>query len=1260
MAERIKGLQIDLSLNDMGISKKLSDVKREFRSLNTSMKTSNNNFKYGDKSAASYKSRMNELQTAVEGSSKHLDQLKKRHAEVVQEQGAGSKAALNYADEINRESDTLNMYKDQLDRVTAAYRENYSFSGRLSKSFSSIGNGFKAVGAKAQSLGDSLTSHITKPAGIAAIAMAGITAKLGFDRLKGLDTAKAKLEGLGYSGKEVETITDQVTDAIKGGMTTIAEGTDIAAGALAAGVHQGKDLKKYIQLVGDAAAGANRPVGEMATIFNRVKGQGKLMTEELNSIEDGMPGFSRAMAKHYGVSMEKFREMVSDGKVQSKDFLDVMDDFAGNMAESYAQSLEGMWKNTKAYIGQIGEKFLHGVFQQAKGSLKEFEDLLSSKAVQTWAKNAGVSLAKGIGEIGSKIGDLVNWWKNLDGSTQKTLGNIAKWAGIVLIAIGPMLTMFGKVATITGSMFGGLSKVAGGIAKLGTNIKSAGSLMGGLASTFSKTAGILSAITSPIGLIVIGLVALGTALVVAYKKSETFRNIVNGAFNAIKDTLSTVWSSVIQPVLGGIAKLFGSVWKQIKSASDTILPDLQIIFDAVFKSMSDKATGFWNTIKTVFGFLSNVIQTIMPGLKAVVKNTFDGISNIISGAVNIIMGIVQTFAGLLSGDFKGMWEGIKRTALGFWDVIKGLFKVSFIGQMIAFVKGMYTTVLGWFSNLWKGAVNIFNGLKTSVIKIWTNIKNGVINLVKAWWSNVKHNFNVMKNGVTNIFNGVKNTVVKIWNTIKSKVSGLVGGMKDGTLKTVGKMRDGIKNIVDKIKGFFTGMVTAVKKGLNKLIDGVNWVGGKLGMGKIKKIKLAVGTDENNRSMISNGKLNRDTFATVGDKGRGNGPSGFRNEIIRYPNGKMAMTPDKDTTAYLPKGSSVMNGQQTYNALNGIPHFAKGSLWDKTKDFASGAFNKAKDAVGKGAKWLSDKVGDVMDWVSHPGKLVDKVIEAFGVNFDFIKGSLPKDLMSAMFRKLKTAVKDLFSGWFEEDESSGGSGKYKSLVKKALKMNGLPTGSRYVNAWMKQIQTESGGRANAVQGYIPGDPNNAPQNRARGLLQTVPNTFKANAFKGHGKIFEPLDNILAGIRYAKRRYGKKGMLQVIGHGHGYATGGEINTPGLYNLAEEKFGEYIIPKDPKRNSDAMKILSIAANDIENRKNKNKRPSQMRTPHNMGNNPQSEGDIELKKKLDTLISMFGTLLGLNDAQLKAIKDSSMDKSKVYKQMAKDMRIVQAQNFN
>ncbi|MGW7932906.1 peptidoglycan DD-metalloendopeptidase family protein, partial [Staphylococcus xylosus] len=201
-----------------------------------------------------------------------------------------------------------------------------------------------------------------------------------------------------------------------------------------------------------------------------------------------------------------------------------------------------------------------------------------------------------------------------------------------------------------------------------------------------------------------------------------------------------------------------------------------------------------------------------------------------------------------------------------------------------------------------------------------------------------------------------------------------------------------------------------------LIDGINWVADKIGMDTLEP--LSTGTVHNetvNRKVktTSDGALKEDTLATVGDRGPGNGPGGYRREIIEYPNGKMALTPNKDTDVYLPKGSKVHNGASTYQFLKDTmsPRLSTGTLFGQggSKKKNNGVFDGLGEAVSnglskvadtgkkawQGAKSLGKKatkvIGDVWEYATNPGKLVDKVLDTFGFDFGNLKGSLFKDL-----------------------------------------------------------------------------------------------------------------------------------------------------------------------------------------------------------------------------------------------------------------------------
>ncbi|HVE81377.1 MAG TPA: LysM peptidoglycan-binding domain-containing protein [Myxococcales bacterium] len=98
---------------------------------------------------------------------------------------------------------------------------------------------------------------------------------------------------------------------------------------------------------------------------------------------------------------------------------------------------------------------------------------------------------------------------------------------------------------------------------------------------------------------------------------------------------------------------------------------------------------------------------------------------------------------------------------------------------------------------------------------------------------------------------------------------------------------------------------------------------------------------------------------------------------------------------------------------------------------------------------------------------------------------------------------------------GQVGDWIQQAMQILQQNGVPASKMNAQDIAMIIQHESGGNPNAQNNW---DSNAAAGHPSIGLMQTIQPTFDSNKLPGHNDIRNPVDNIIAGVRYAIERYG----------------------------------------------------------------------------------------------------------------------------------------------
>ena len=262
-------------------------------------------------------------------------------------------------------------------------------------------------------------------------------------------------------------------------------------------------------------------------------------------------------------------------------FLDGVTAKVGPFADAFAAKLPGAFAALGAAFGKVDFGSIGGKLKPLVEAFKDFAGHVISAATKVGP--ALLSIAKGLAPLAklavgvaitaltvafralgpvldtaaSAFAGVVDFVKN----NETTFKVLAATIGVVLL---PVLIQSAAAA------------IASGVATLTMN---AAWLVYGITvkaisvATKVFTAGqwLLNAALSanPIGLVIVVIAALVAGLVIAYKKSETFRAIVSGAMKAVGAIFTWLWNNAARPALIAIGFALGvlmSVWAKMLHA----------------------------------------------------------------------------------------------------------------------------------------------------------------------------------------------------------------------------------------------------------------------------------------------------------------------------------------------------------------------------------------------------------------------------------------------------------------------------------------------------------------------------------------------------------------------------------------------------------------------------------------------------------------------------------------------------------------------
>lgn len=198
---------------------------------------------------------------------------------------------------------------------------------------------------------------------------------------------------------------------------------------------------------------------------------------------------------------------------------------------------------------------------------------------------------------------------------------------------------------------------------------------------------------NPIGLAITAIMALVGVFIAAYRKSETFRRIVDKSWAAIKRATAAVW--------GFLKKITVATWNAIKGAITNPARTASSILRAAWNAIKGATRAVWNAIR---GVISGVWRSITSNVRGAVGN----VKNWIGDA----------------------WGWVKSKTADLWGDFVSTIRDK-IGDAVDFVKGIKSKITGAFSGAGSWLVNIGENILDGLVRGIETARQWVIDKIRA-------------------------------------------------------------------------------------------------------------------------------------------------------------------------------------------------------------------------------------------------------------------------------------------------------------------------------------------------------------------------------------------------------------------------------------------------------------------------------------------------------------------------------------------------